>query len=108
MARTQMYHDTRKHPRFCAEGYQETQDGSSCVILFPAQRQQVLRLLSGDAAPAPPPLLAPPQPLGRAQSSTYGAGASGYSEDDMRRWKTAAAAATEALNLGRRLLSEEP
>jgi len=98
MARTQLYHDTRKQPTFCADGYQETADGSSCVILFPSQREQVLRLL----APAFPSAGEPN--LARAQSSKYGRGASRYTEHAMEEWKRAGTAAVEALNQGRRLL----
>ncbi|CAE7844688.1 unnamed protein product, partial [Symbiodinium microadriaticum] len=78
MARTQVYHDVRQQPVFAAEGYQETKDGSSCVILFPSQRQQVVRLLRGEAAgPA----------LDRASSAAYGPGASKYPVEKMVEWQ---------------------
>lgn len=89
MARTQVYHDVRQQPVFAAEGYQETKDGSSCVILFPSQRQQVVRLLRGEAAgPA----------LDRASSAAYGPGASKYPVEKMVEWQGKAKEAAEALN----------
>lgn len=75
MARAQLYHDVRQQPVFCAEGYEETLDGSSCLILFPSQRQQVLRLL-GEAVV-----------LDRACSGLYGPGASKYRPEIMARWQ---------------------
>ena len=75
MARAQLYHDVRQQPVFCAEGYEETKDGSSCVMLFPCQRLQVQRLLRE------------PLQLDRACSVAYGAGASKYSPEVMAEWK---------------------
>ncbi|CAE7573343.1 Cdc14b [Symbiodinium natans] len=92
MARTQACHDARQQPVFAAEGYQETKDGSSCVILFPSQRQQVVRLLRGEAAvPA----------LDRASSAAYGPGASKYPVEKMMEWQGKAKEAAEALNSGK-------
>jgi predicted kinase len=92
VARTQLYHDTRKIPVFCADGYQQSADGSSCVMLFPIQREQVFRLLAPAEAPS----------LARALSSKYGHGASNYDEKTMEGWQSAALAAAQALNAGRR------
>eukprot|EP00928_Gymnodinium_smaydae_P085518 TRINITY_DN68_c2_g1_i1.p1 TRINITY_DN68_c2_g1~~TRINITY_DN68_c2_g1_i1.p1 ORF type:complete len:773 (+),score=140.74 TRINITY_DN68_c2_g1_i1:74-2392(+) len=88
MARIQLYHDMRQQPIFAAEGYEETADGSSCVVMFPSQRGQVLRLLAGNV----------PIELSRARSSVYGAGASQYSEESMVEWQALAKAASDALN----------
>jgi len=93
MARTQTYHDVRQQPVFCAEGYKETNDGSSCVILFPSQRQQVLRLLRASV---------PPVVLDRACSALYGAGASKYSPELMASWQEKAKAGADALNKGQK------
>lgn len=95
MARVQLYHDVRQQPVFCAEGYQETKDGASCVILFPSQRQQVLRLLRDSAAQAPPQ-------LDRACSALYGPGASKYSAELMASWQEKAKAGADALNKGQK------
>lgn len=63
----------------CGRGtMQETKDGSSCVILFPSQRQQVLRLLRETAAAVV---------LDRACSAMYGPGASKYSPELMASWQ---------------------
>ncbi|CAJ1414652.1 unnamed protein product, partial [Effrenium voratum] len=93
MARTQLYHDCRKEPVFFSEGYEETKDGSSCVILFPSQRKQVIRLLRGGA---------PDVVLDRACSALYGPGASQYSAEAMASWKEKATAAMEALKTGQK------
>ncbi|CAE7596047.1 BHLH140 [Symbiodinium pilosum] len=89
MARTQVCHDVRQQPVFAAEGYQETKDGSSCVILFPSQRQQVIRLLRGEAVV---PV------LDRASSAAYGPGASKYPVEKMMEWQGKAKEAADALN----------
>lgn len=95
VARTQLYHDARRQPVFCADGYRESPDGSSCVILFPSQREQVFRLLPSTEVLAKPG-------LDRALSTKYGHGASKYSEEAMESWQTTARAAAKALNDGRR------
>lgn len=101
MARIQLYHDARKQPVFCASGYQELKDGSGCVVLFPPQRAQVLRLLRGDEVPEPVDLT-------RAQSTVYGKGASKYDETVMREWLAAAKAATEILNSSKKGTGQQP
>ena len=46
----QALHDLRQQPTFAAADYKVTDDGASCVALFPVQRQQVLRLLGGEVS----------------------------------------------------------
>lgn len=99
MARIQFYHDTRSQPVFCADGYQALPDGSGCVVLFPSQREQVLRLLGGVSPDGPPD-------LSRAQSSVYGQGASNYDEQTMQDWQAAAQGAATALNSGKKQQAE--
>eukprot|EP00913_Durusdinium_trenchii_P026617 g24973.t1 len=101
MARAQLYHDVRQQPVFCAEGYQETNDGSSCVILFPSQRQQVIRLLRAEGTGTA-------VVLDRASSALYGPGASKYSLELMTSWQEKAKAAADALNKGKKTKNEEP
>ncbi|CAK0840418.1 unnamed protein product, partial [Prorocentrum cordatum] len=100
LARTQLYHDTRRQPAFYQGEYRETADGSSCVILFPCQREQVLRLLPA-SRPSAPPAGAPAPALQRALSAEYGAGASVHGREVLESWKALAAAAAAALNQGR-------
>lgn len=83
MQRVQLYHDTRVQPVFCAEGYDGLgEDGEGCAVLFPVQRQQILRLVVEGPNKTPQQT----SDLVRASSSKYGAGASQYDENTMRRW----------------------
>lgn len=88
MARTQLYHDVRQQPVFAAEGYEETHGGSSCVMLFPSQREQVSRLVPASFAPV----------LASALSSVYGPGASEYDEVTLAQWQATARSAADTLN----------
>eukprot|EP00746_Dinoflagellata_sp_MGD_P105183 gnl/MRDRNA2_/MRDRNA2_43740_c0_seq1.p1 gnl/MRDRNA2_/MRDRNA2_43740_c0~~gnl/MRDRNA2_/MRDRNA2_43740_c0_seq1.p1 ORF type:complete len:743 (+),score=141.05 gnl/MRDRNA2_/MRDRNA2_43740_c0_seq1:95-2323(+) len=94
MQRVQLYHDTRMQPVFCAEGYEAlAEDGEGCVVLFPVQRQQVLRLVQTTATAMAPEA----SDLVRASSSKYGPGASNYDESTMKRWFELGQAANAAL-----------
>lgn len=81
-AKSALFGDTNLiiRPRSSKPCFQETKDGASCVILFPSQRQQVLRLLRDSAAQAAPQ-------LDRACSALYGPGASRYSAELMASWQ---------------------
>lgn len=120
----QALHDLRAQPTFAASDYAPTDDGASCIALFPVQRQQVLRLLgvqaegetiageraAADAASEAAIVAAEAcmqtteaPGVGRAGlapsrglSDTYGAGASKYDEAVLRETKALGVSAAAA------------
>ena len=113
LATYQALHDLRAQPCFASTGYEATEDGRSCVALFPVQRAQVMRLLRPVHVPAALPTAVPAAAaaaaaptaeaaaagvpiLQRSLSDVYGRGASRYPESTLREWLAAGEAAGEA------------